>query len=285
MEKTIIEHDRIDSLECSVHRLPMGLGKVHESYGLRIVSFGRGGKSPPGQPFPRYFEFYCLSHMFEGRGFYWTPKGGKLSFEAGSGVMVVPRLVHCYGGDGFFYQEDTICFWGPVADCLYESGLFRPGVAKFGPERRLLPIIERAMDPSAESQIVANVELQRLLLGLHLENRPPEGGPGGRGRIESLLDDLRLNPERWWTVGAMAEFCGLGEVQFRRVFHEVAGMSPKHYVETLKMQRAIEMLIGGREPVGEIAKSLSYSDPFHFSRRFKNHTGMSPAEYRRTLAS
>ncbi len=285
MDKAIIEHDKIDSMECAVHRLPKGSGKVHESYGLRIVSFGRGGKSPPGRPAPRYFEFYCLSQMFEGKGYYWTPKGGKSSFEPGWGVMAAPQLIHSYGGDASFYTEDTICFWGPVADCLYESGLFRPGVAKFGPERRLLPIIERAMDPSSESQIVANVELQRLLLGLHLENRPPEGGAGGRGRIEALLDDLRLNPERWWTVGAMAELCGLGEVQFRRLFHEVAGMPPKHYVETMKMQRAIEMLIGGREPVGEIARSLSYSDPFHFSRRFKAHTGMSPAEYRSTLSA
>ena len=61
-------------------------------------------------------------------------------------------------------------------------------------------------------------------------------------------------------------------------------MSPKSYMERLKMQRAIEMLVGGREPVAEIGRKLSYSDPFHFSRRFKMVTGMSPADYRRSMA-
>lgn len=281
----IVSRDRIGSMDCSVHRLPGGGSKIHDSYGLRIISFGRGGRGMPGRtPYPRYFEFYCISHMFEGKGYFWTPKGPMADVEPGEGVLVSPGFIHCYGGGDDYYIEDTVCFWGPVADCLFNSGLFKAGVARIGSERRLLPIIERAMDPSMESQLLANVELQRLVINLHLENKlSSEELRGGKSKMAPLMDELRLSPERWWTVSEMASVCGLGEVQFRRLFRQTTGMSPKRYVEKLKMQRAIEMLSGGRESVGSIARSLAYSDPFHFSRRFKLCTGMSPAEYRESL--
>ena len=206
-------------------------------------------------------------------------------FEAGSAVLMPPNVIHSYGGDRQDYVEDSICFHGPVPDSLLKAGLVRPGILKFGLERRLLPVVERAMDPLETAQISACIELQRLFLSLGIENAPARSGDGAKGRICALIEDLKLAPEPWWTVEEMASKCELGEVQFRRLFKEIAGMSPKRYVERLKMQRAIEMLAGGRESVAEIGRRLSYADPFHFSRRFKSSTGLAPADYRRSLPS
>ena len=276
----------VDGVRCAVHRLPPGAeDKLNSGYGMRLIAFGRGGRSEPAIMNPRYFEFFSLSHLIEGRGFYWTPSGGTRHFEAGSAVLMPPNVIHSYGGDHQVYVEDSICFHGPVADSLLRAGIIRAGVMNFGFERRLLPLIERAMDPLEVSQIGACIELQRLLLSLNIENTPLRSGDGAKGRIDALIEDLKLTPEYWWTVEEMAEKCGLGEVQFRRLFKEVAGMSPKRYIEKLKMQRAIEMLVGGRESVAEIGRRLSYADPFHFSRRFKESTGLSPADYRRSMIS
>ena len=275
----------VDGMECMVHRLPPGTTEsVITGYGMRIAGFGRGGKSGPGSPKPRYFEFFCISHLLEGHGFYWTPKGQLETFEAGMAVIMTPDFIHCYGGHHDNYIEDTVCFHGPVVKSLFDAGLIKPGLVKFGSERRLLPVIEKAMDPLESSQIAANIELQRLILSLNAENKPTHAGEDSKRRVEDLIEALKLSPERWWTVEEMASYCSLGEVHFRRLFREKAGMSPKSYMERLKMQRAIEMLVGGREPVAEIGRKLSYSDPFHFSRRFKMVTGMSPADYRRSMA-
>lgn len=275
----------LDGIQCSVHRLPPASNEAAGAgYGMRVVAFGRGTRSGPGAVKARYFEFYSLSHLFEGSAFYWTPSGGLSRFEAGSAVLVPPGFVHSYGGDRSPYVEDSLCFHGPLADSLSKAGILKPGVLKFGFERRLLPIIEMAMDPLESSQIAACVELQRLLLRLGAENAPPRSG-GAKGRIEALIEDLKLAPERWWTVEEMAARCELGGVQFRRLFKEMAGMAPKRYLEELKMKRAMEMLVGSRDSVAEIGRRLSYSDPFHFSRRFKETTGLSPADYRRSILS
>jgi len=273
--------------DCAAHLLPPGAAEEAKSgYGMKIVAFGRGGRSVPcPQPKPRYFEFHCISHLLEGRGFLWTPDGRMEVFEAGSAVLMTPGLVHSYGGFKSDYVEDTVCFCGPLPDSLQNAGLFKAGVVKFGMERRLLPAIEEAMTPSTVSQIAACLDLQRLILGVEQERlaRSPESG--ARARVQSMIESLKLNPEPWWSVEELPARCELGRLQFRRLFKELAGMPPKHFIERLKMQRAIEMLVGSDKPVAEIGRKLSYADPFHFSRRFKALSGISPAEYRSRMRS
>ena len=47
-----------------------------------------------------------------------------------------------------------------------------------------------------------------------------------------------------------------------------------------RMARAAQLLKETRLPVGEIARQVSYDNPLHFSRAFKNVHGVSPREYR-----
>jgi AraC-like DNA-binding protein len=41
------------------------------------------------------------------------------------------------------------------------------------------------------------------------------------------------------------------------------------------------MLLDGDSPVAEVARTVGYDDPYHFSRVFKRVKGRPPSEFRR----
>jgi len=265
--------------ECQVHHLPQGFHRIHRDYGLWILNTGRGNASSERQIIRRYFEFYSLSHMYDGQGIYWTPNGKIAEVHPGQGILIAPRFIHYYGAGEKNYVEDAICFYGPLADLFFRDGIIRNGVLEIGRTRRLLAIIELAGDPAVDAQLEANIALQQLLLDLFHENRRRQGSEQ-HSRLEQLIAILRESPEKWWTVEEMAEYCNLSVAQFRRVFFQHTGVLPKLYVDRLKTLLAAEMLVSTRHSVEEIAGRLGYRDPFHFSRRFKQMTGFAPEKYR-----
>ena len=201
MDKTPLTNVGIDETGIEVHRLPDGLQPVHDAYGLWICKYARHGVSAPSpvQEAPRYFEHYAISHMIEGRGFYWVPERGSVRVAQGDAVVVCPGHTHCYGGDGTTYVEDTVCFSGPIADHLARCGVIQNGIAHMGSARRLLPIIELAIDPSVDAQIKANIALQNLLVDLYLDRHRTEQHDAYR-YIQRLTERLRASPETRWTV-------------------------------------------------------------------------------------
>ncbi len=281
MDNSIVNNAIIKHGDYYIHKMPEGRQEVHDKYGLWICRYGRDGDWAPQKPpyEPRHFEFYCISHLIKGCGWYWIPGKPLEIFEEGKAVMVTPRFTHCYSGHNVNYVEDTICFTGIIADCLFKAGILNDGIIEMGKARRLLPIIEKASDPSRDSQIAANIELQNLIVELYFENRnvkEKEKYPF----IKSLIEEIKNSREKWWTVSEMAEFCSLSEAQFRRVFYAHTGTSPKDYVDRLKIMNAAESLSYSTGSIAEIARNFGYSDPFHFSRRFKQITGLSPENYR-----
>ena len=52
----------------------------------------------------------------------------------------------------------------------------------------------------------------------------------------------------------------------------------------LRFKKAKELLSGGFKPVVEIAAECGFCNPSYFVRSFKKYTGLTPCEYRQSLA-
>ena len=79
----------------------------------------------------------------------------------------------------------------------------------------------------------------------------------------------------------LARVSGVSSVYFRRVFAAVFGQPPMQYLQTVRMEKAKDMLSGDYMPVSDIAENVGFKSIYHFSKTFKKITGYTPTEYAR----
>lgn len=95
--------------------------------------------------------------------------------------------------------------------------------------------------------------------------------------IEAHLADYSLN------VQSLAERACVSESYFRRKFSESYGMSPKKYIDSLRMQHACTLLRSGYYSQKEIAAMCGYEDVKYFRTAFAEKTGKCISNYLRNF--
>lgn len=83
------------------------------------------------------------------------------------------------------------------------------------------------------------------------------------------------------TNAQLADACQVSEVYLRKLFAKHLNTSPKQYIIDLRLQKAKQMLSEGVLRIAEIADCCGFSNAYHFCRTFKEHTGITPSEYRK----
>ncbi len=91
-----------------------------------------------------------------------------------------------------------------------------------------------------------------------------------------LKNNLSENP----TTKQLSQYIGLSERRFHDVFMLSLGVSPKKYLETLKISAARDLLENTSLSISEISENLGYSSQFHFCNAFKKVMQISPSKYR-----
>lgn len=122
--------------------------------------------------------------------------------------------------------------------------------------------------------------LTRAIVGVVLR-RHREAATPAASLVERVVDEVRGDIARPLSVGLLAARCGFSEGHFHRVFRQSTGLSPRRYVEQLRLQRASHWLRETRMPVAQIARMVGYTDPLYFSRAFRKATGYAPLDLRR----
>ena len=290
-KKLVIDNQSSSSVE--IHTLNFRKSPVHDELGIWMCLVMRSNRSTAGLQIRRdethlpdklrEFKFYAISHMYDGNGFYYSPQSGFTRIRSGDCIITLPDTPHMYGAcansESLPYVEDNICFAGPLADHFFRSGILQNQIVKLGRERLLLPIMDKALDPSRDAQIEAALQLIEFLSTLY-RNTQQKNTSGLTQKFEMLTLEIQRSPARWWSVKEMAEYCQVCESYFRSAFQKHTGMAPKIYVDKIKMGIAIEKLMQNKWKVCELAQQLGYVDQYHFSRRLKQIIGVSPTDYR-----
>lgn len=102
--------------------------------------------------------------------------------------------------------------------------------------------------------------------------------------VDQAKNELILNfsNPRYKTT-ALLENSHYSSDHFRRRFKKEAGTTPTSYLINLRIEHA-KQLLGHREttglPIKDIALTCGFSNPYYFSRLFKERTGLSPSDFR-----
>lgn len=94
-----------------------------------------------------------------------------------------------------------------------------------------------------------------------------------RYMTEHLADTVRL--------ADLARHTGLSRQHLVYLFKRETGVPPIDYYLRMKMQRASQLLDLTDLTVKEVGLAVGLSDPYYFSRLFKQMIGHSPTQYRR----
>lgn len=121
------------------------------------------------------------------------------------------------------------------------------------------------------------------LLGLIVERldraprHPPPRPASALTSVRSYIADHLGEPMELADLTAVA---GLSASTLSRLFTDQLGVTPMQHVGRLRIWHAAALLRSTSLSVAEIARSVGFVDPYHFSRRFRQVTGSSPTAYR-----
>lgn len=130
-------------------------------------------------------------------------------------------------------------------------------------------------------RMMATMLLQSVIRAWAKLGCAPQGWPSATDDpfLERVIEAVRRDPGRDWTVESMAALSALSRSVFAERFRAAYGRSPAQHVAEVRMRAARALLIEGRA-VSDVSRELGYGSDEGFSRAFRRHTGMTPSAWR-----
>lgn len=110
---------------------------------------------------------------------------------------------------------------------------------------------------------------------------PPLADPALLRQLRLARDLMDRDWSRPLDLTAVAARAGYSRYHFVRVFRDVYGETPGHYLSRRRIERAQELLRSANLTVTEICFLVGFASLGTFCRRFKQQLGITPTEFRR----
>jgi AraC-like DNA-binding protein len=245
----------------------------------RVVLSGllRNHTGMPERPM-RILGSYAIVYLLKGNGALKNERGSTTQLKPGDAWLVFPEIAHWYGpARNSSWDEFYIVFAGAIFDLWRERGLISPSKSIW----RLEPLDywlgrlqEVAFGPPDSLHQVCSLQ---LLVAEILQVSNASQTPHWLAQARRLLETEEKNPK------TVAKSLGMSYETFRKQFTLAAGVAPGRYQNRKMMEMACSLMLPGVLTNKEIAEKLKFCDEFHFSRRFKQITGLTPTQFRLKL--
>jgi AraC-like DNA-binding protein len=98
--------------------------------------------------------------------------------------------------------------------------------------------------------------------------------------VRRLREHIDGNIDRRISVEDLAKLANLSVSYFVRAFKQSVGVTPHDYLIRRRVERTMDLLSATDMSLSEIALAAGFADQSHCARRFRQHVGMSPRNYR-----
>jgi AraC-like DNA-binding protein len=232
--------------------------------------------------FPGHELILCL----RGRG--WTRIGGRLhKVERGDLLWINCHHPHEHGA----VREDPwevvwIRVEGPrlarLGELLSvaESPVIR-GVNLAAVRRIYSELFNWIADESPGSAARIHAHVAKILaFAFSARQQPGVSAPDIPRALQRPVELMKLFYFEKHTVDSLSRIAGLSATHFSRLFKDAFGTSPIDWLRRERISQAKRRLVDTRDDIKEIAEQVGYNDRFFFSKDFKNHTGLTPTQFR-----
>jgi len=104
-------------------------------------------------------------------------------------------------------------------------------------------------------------------------------------RLSIVINRVRGDLGRAWTVPEMASIIGVSAGQLRRLLTGSGHTAPQQLLQDLRLSAAAQLLADQSLRVKEITVRVGIADGSHFCRQFRRRFGVSPTEFRAAAAT
>jgi AraC family transcriptional regulator len=110
-----------------------------------------------------------------------------------------------------------------------------------------------------------------------------EGGTQSSHRraIERVILAMHHRLDSGLSMDEMARTAFISPFHFNRIFRQVVGIPPSHFLSALRIQMAKRLLASTGDRIIDICLDVGFTSPGTFSRRFKHLVGLPPRQFRR----
>ncbi|QQE12021.1 helix-turn-helix transcriptional regulator [Planctomycetota bacterium] len=98
--------------------------------------------------------------------------------------------------------------------------------------------------------------------------------------VDRAVDQIINQPTYPWSLKSLAASVGCSREHLTRHFTQRIGQPPASYLRSIRVKRAIQLLINSNLPIPQIAQNLGYTSVHTLARHIKETTGYSPQNYR-----
>ena len=140
------------------------------------------------------------------------------------------------------------------------------------------------MDEIKEALVTMTARLDAQSQLRHQDEEPEEEQHGaGSFIVNQAMAYIEEHYAEKLTLQAVADCCYVSQWHLSKLLNRHTGQSFYDILNTVRIQKAKELLLDPRLKIGEIGERVGYADTAHFARTFKKQEGMSANEYRNTL--
>lgn len=234
-------------------------------------------------------DFPEIFFMAEGRG-HTIVNGTRHDLKAGQMILYAANSVHGEGTGGIAevisfetatplpqqYSDHVITLTGE------QVIRFRTIVQQAQPllEHRVGVrgmVLKKHVDPYAVQRIKNELELFLLDLMRPAERYEVQ-------KMNAVTDYMMRNIHKSLTVREICTDLGFSESSLKRLVQQTCDQSPLAYFTDLKIAQAEWLILHSSMNMTQIAEQLGFSSVHYFSRVFKQKTGKTPSEYKKSLS-
>lgn len=226
---------------------------------------------------------YQIIYIYEGTGHYFL-NNEWVSLPAGNILLFRPSEPQIYS---YYANEKPVIYWihftGAECDALLEKYCIS---SCYIGENLSLKILFQ--------DIITELQLKKVLyedlvihsfykiLAIICRSRQQILMPSENNfSIDRLIIQLNQKYMDKWTISSMADFCKLSEGHFAHMFKSRIGVSPMHFLNELRVEKAKSLIAADTMSISTIASLVGFDDPLYFSRVFKRVTGIAPQNFHR----
>jgi len=102
------------------------------------------------------------------------------------------------------------------------------------------------------------------------------------GALKVALEMIEAQVDTGVSIESLAAHCHMGVHRFTQLFRKSTGRTPYQYFLDLRIDRAKHFLKETPLSLAEIGYKLGFASQSHFSTTFRQHTQLTPHQYRRS---